>query len=424
MLPTRLITAFTFFSSILTSLTPAHSATLTATKSADAIVIESTGGPITYKAIVDPKKGSDITDLQLPADGPIVARELNDIFFLGQHAQDFTLRGWTGPSKFIQSCSVDLLSRTPDQAVVRVHLQTTGTYRILATEEPAKSTLRKSHSNYKDKTLVATRTYTFKPDGITIEDQLLWLHPETQFKTFYLTAAFMPRAAQSPVSMVNPTARATLFGATSGGKKVPPPVGYPFTAVNFLKNGYKISLLTTASSFDVGNSDTYFYEKPWQQDWYQLSGFMFRLTAEPAAKPVKLTTQIEFAKATPHEMPPVITIHSPTWESRWLDEKGETPKAKIGNIIELSASALNSDGTPVPDKDISWDIHIDPWWNTPSALLPGPRHSYKLPDVANEAVKTTSKDRQLLLVMWVKARGNNGTESVEPFTMLVGKSEK
>src|SRR5579859_5542900 len=422
--PAWLIAILAILSLSLSSSCSAQSATVTATKSGETIIIESSGAALTYKALVDPQKGGDIANFQLPASSAIVARELNDIFFLGQHAEEYTLRGWTGPEKFIQSCSVDLVSQKPDEAIVRVHLQTTGTFRILVTEEPAKSNLRKSHVNYKDKTLDVKRTYTFKPDRILVEDELLWLHPDMQFKTFYMSAAFAPRAAQSPVKLVNSNTSATLFGATSGGKKLPPPITYPLTAINFLKNGFKISIRTTASSFDPASSDLYFYEKPWQQDWFQLSGFMFKLTADPAGQPVKATHEIAFAKATPDEMPPVITIHSPSWDARWMDEKGELPKAKIGDTLTLSASAVNSDGTPVPDKDISWDIHIDPWWKTPSVTLQGPRHSYKLPEVTNDADKATSKDRQLLMVIWVKAKGTNGTESVEPFTMLLGKAGK
>ena len=105
-----------------------------------------------------------------------------------------------------------------------------------------------------------------------------------------------------------------------------------------------------------------------------------------------------------------------------MDEKGEVARYKIGDTVKLSASAVNSDGSPVPDQDIIWEIHIDPWWNTPAVTLRGANTSYKLPEVANEQDKTTSKDRNLLAVISVKVKGKNGTEAVEPFAMLVGKS--
>ena len=108
----------------------------------------------------------------------------------------------------------------------------------------------------------------------------------------------------------------------------------------------------------------------------------------------------------------------------WLDEKGEVAKYKIGDTVKLAATAVNSDGTPIPDQDITWEIHIDPWWNTPSsAILRGSHLSYTIPQVVNEVDKTKSKDRNLLAVITVRAKGKNGTESIEPFAMLVGKSQ-
>jgi hypothetical protein len=71
---------------------------LSAVKSGDTIVIASQGGTLTYKAVVDGKRGGDITQVSLPADGPVVARELNDLFYHGTHGEEYTLRGWTTTS--------------------------------------------------------------------------------------------------------------------------------------------------------------------------------------------------------------------------------------------------------------------------------------------------------------------------------------
>jgi len=120
-------------------------------------------------------------------------------------------------------------------------------------------------------------------------------------------------------------------------------------------------------------------------------------------------------------LPPVVTIKSPSWDARWMDEKGEVPKFKIGDTVKLSASAVNSDGSMVPDEDISWEIHIDPWWKTPAVTLRGGNTSYILPDVTNEEDRIKSKDRILLGVITVKVKGKNGTQAVEPFAMLIGK---
>jgi hypothetical protein len=397
-------------------------ATVTAVQSGATVVIESRDGAISYKAVLDPKTGGDITQVCIPADGPVVARELNDIFFLGEHGEDFTLRGWTSPSKFGISCATDVTSRKPDEVEVQVNLLTTGTFKILAKDETAKANLRKTHPSYKEKTIQLKRTYTFKADRIVMNDELLWIYPEAHMKTCYLTSAFMPGVIQGPVRLVNGTTAAGFNVTTSGGKKVPDGIAFPSTAENFLKSGYKVSLRTAATSFDLAKSDMFFYEKPWQQDWYQISGFMFRTADAPEGKPIRMSHEIAISKATAAEMPPVVTIHSPSWEARWMDEKGEVAKYKIGDMVKLSASAVNSDGTPVPDQDIIWDIHIDPWWNTPTATLHGSNISYVLPEVVNEQDKTTAKDRNLLGVISVKVKGKNGTEAVEPFAMLVGKA--
>jgi hypothetical protein len=397
-------------------------AVLSAAKSGDTIIIESKGGPLTYKIAIDPKRGGDISDLQLPADGKIIAREINDIFFLGEHGDQYTLRGWTGPNKFTISCSANLISQKADEVVVQVNLLTTGTFKILAKDEPAKAELRKTHVSYKDKTIEVKRTYTFKPDRVLVNDELLWVHADMQFKTFYFTAAFMPGAVQGPARLVKGAANASFYGVSSGGKKLPPEITYPFTSENFLKNGYKVSLRPLTASFDLAKSDFYFYEKAWQQDWHQLAGFMYRVAGNPPGKAITARHEIVFSKATLQEMPPIVTIQSPPTDARWLDEKGEVAKYKIGDVLKLAAVAVNSDGSSVPDQDITWEIHIDPWWNTPTMTLHGANLSYTIPEVTNDIDKTTAKDRKLLAVITVKAKGKNGTEAAEPFAMLVDKA--
>ena len=116
-------------------------------KAGDSVVIESKGGPLTYKAVVDAKRGGNITRLSLPADGKVIARELNDIFFLGDHSGEYTLRGWTGRDRCTISCAVDLVSQKLDEVVVNVDLVTTGTFKILVSDPAAKVNLRKVHVN-------------------------------------------------------------------------------------------------------------------------------------------------------------------------------------------------------------------------------------------------------------------------------------
>jgi len=276
--------------------------------------------------------------------------------------------------------------------------------------------------SYKDKAIEIKRSYHFKSDRILESDELVWVYPDMEVTTVYFSAAFMPGCVQGPAQLVKDTAKAGFYVVGSGGEKLPQGISYPFTSENFLKNGYKVSLRTTQASFDFGMSEKYFYEKPWQQDWYQLSGFMYRLGRHPAGKPLTIVNEVVFSKAAPSEMPPLVTIKSPSWDARWLDEKGEVAKYKIGDTMKLAASAINSDGSPVPDSDISWEIHIDPWWKTTAVVLKGANLSYTLPDVENEEDKATAKDRSLLAVIKVKVKGKNGSEAVEPFAMPVGKA--
>jgi hypothetical protein len=399
------------------------SAAVSATKTGDKIVVESTGGPITYKAIVDSKSGGDITDLRLPAHGNIVASNIGDVFYYGTHGEDYTLRGWTGRDKFTLSCSQSIASQKSDEVTVEVKLVVTGTFKVLTEDANLKAKLKKTLVGYKDKTVELKRTYTFKPDRVIVNDELLWVYPDMQIKRLDFSSRFAPATIQAPARLVSGTTKASFYEVGSGGEKVPKGIAYPLTAENYLKNGYVVTVRNIAASFDLGKSEKYFYEKRWQQDWDQVSGYILNLAGYPTGKAVTMTHEITFAKAAASDMPPVVTIQSPPWDARWLDEKGEVAKYKIGETVRLAASAVNSDGSPVPDKDISWQVHIDPYWETPPVTLNGASHSYKLPDSTNAAEKEKAKDRNLLGVMIVKVKGKNGTEATEIMTTLVGRAE-
>ena len=289
--------------------------------------------------------------------------------------------------------------------------------------------LRGKLRNYKEKTVEINRRCAFRPDRIVMTDEVLWVHRPTRFENIEWTASFLPGCVQSPVRLIKDVRQASFYPVGSGGEKLPQGIAFPCTAENFLKNGWKVSLRTAEASFDLGRSNLYLYEKPWQQDWDQVSGFKYHL-GDPAAekpaqdKPVKLKHEIVFSKATLDEMPPVITIRSPGSSARWMDEKGEKPKYAVGDIVPLSASAVNSDGTAVPDTDISWDIRIEAWWKRRPTVLRSAAGSYTVPQAANGEEKTIAGKRPLLAVIKVTARGKNGTEATEHMAMLVGLPEK
>ncbi len=348
-------------------------------------------------------------------------RDLNDIFFHGVHDNEYTLRGWTTRSACILSCSTDVTSRKPEEIVVGVRASVAGIFKIISTSEAVKAKLRGKLKNYHEKTVEINRVYAFRPDRVLITDEVLWVYPDMEFNAIEWTSSFVPGCVQSPVRLVKGAVKASFYPVGSGGEKVPKGIDYPFTAENFLKSGWKVSLLTTETSFDLRKSNLYFYERPWQQDWHQVSGFKYDVSGRPQGKPVIVKNEFVFSKATMAEMPPVVTIRSPSPEARWMDQKGEIAKYKIGDVVKLIATAVNSDGSPVVDKDITWDIRIDAWWKRRPTILTGTQASYTLPAAANEEEQTAARKRELLAVIKVTAKGKNGTEATEHFAMLVGQ---
>src|SRR5262249_36052409 len=158
---------------------------------------------------------------------------------------------------------------------------------------------------YKDRTVELKRAYTFQPDRVIVNDELLWVYPDMGIRRLDFSARFAPGTIQAPARLVSGATRASFYEVGSGGEKVPKGITYPLTSQNFLKNGYVVSLRNTAASFDLARSDRYFYEKRWQQDWDQVTGFILNLAGYPAGKPVTMTHEIAFAKAAASEMPPV-----------------------------------------------------------------------------------------------------------------------
>src|SRR5438552_3785170 len=105
---------------------------MSVTTTENELVIESKGGPVSYKAVVDRNKGGDIKQLCLPADSGSVVSDLNDIFFHGTHHDEYTLRGWSGLAKCILLSSAEVLSRKPDEVMVRVDADAAGTFKVLS----------------------------------------------------------------------------------------------------------------------------------------------------------------------------------------------------------------------------------------------------------------------------------------------------
>jgi hypothetical protein len=384
-------------------------------------VIESKGGPVSYKAVVDRKKGGDIKQLCLPANAQSVTDDLNNLFFHGTHGDEYTLRGWSGRDRCILTASAELLSQKPDEVVVRVSADAAGTFKVVSTNPAVKAKLAGKLKSYQEKTVTLKRLYAFRPDRIEVTDEVLWVYPDMEFSAAEWTASYLPGSVQSPARLVKGETKVSFYPVGSGGEKLPQGMTYPFTSETFLKNGWKISSLTTAASFDLRKADLFLYEKPWQTDWSQTSGFKYDVSGQPPVKPVMMKTELAFAKATPAEMPPVVTLRSPGPEARWMDERGEVAKYKIGDKVKLIASAVNADGSPVADKDISWDIRINAWWKRPPVIVQGAQGSFTIPAATNEEERSEAQKRVLLTVIKVTAKGNNGTEATEHFAMLVGK---
>jgi hypothetical protein len=394
---------------------------MAATTTENEVIVQSDGSPMNYKAVIDRKKGGNIQELCLPAKSQPVASDLNNLFFHGSHGDDYTLRGWSGRDACILSSRVQVVSQKPDEIVVQVSADAAGTFKVISTNPAVKAALAGKLRSYKEKTVEIKRLYAFRPDGVDITDEVLWVYPGMEFNKIEWTASFKPGCIQSPARLLKGTVKASFYPVGSGGDKLPKGITYPFTAENIFKNGWKVGLLTTDASFDLQKSDSFFYEKPWQTDWEQSSGFGYVISGQPEGKPVTVRTRLTFAKVTPAEMPPVVTLLSPGPDARWMDEKGEVAKCRIGDTVKLHATAVNADGSPVADKDISWDIRIAAWWKQKPFILQGAQGSYILPQAANEEEKAEAQKRQLLAVIKVTAKGNNGTEATEHFAMLVGK---
>lgn len=394
--------------------------TLSATTTEKEILIQS-AGPVNYKAVVDRKKGGDIKQLCLPATSQPVVDDLDNLFFHGRHGEDYTLRGWTGRDTCILSCAAEVVSQKSDEIVVHVKVDAAGTFKIVSTDPAVKASLAGRLRSYKEKTIEIKRSYSFQPDGIDITDEVLWVHPGMDFDKIEWTASFLPGCVQSPARLLKGAVKASFYPVGSGGDRLPAGITYPFTAENILKNGWKVSLTTTSTSFDLQKSGAFFYERPWQTDWNQTAGFGYEIASQPPGKPAIVKTRLSFAQVSPAEMPPVITLLSPGPNARWMDEEGEVPKYKVGDTVKLRAAAVNADGSPVADKDISWDIRIAAWWKQKPFILQGTEGTYTIPHAANEEEKAEAQKRTLLAVLKVTARGRNGTESTEHFAMLVGQ---
>ena len=416
-----LIPALALTSALAADTTTTASGRMSATTTESNLIVESSGGPVSYQAVIDRNRGGNIRRLCLPADGQSVVSDLNDIFFYGHHHNEYTLRGWSGRPECIAASSAKVLSERPDELQVQVGADAMGTFKVISTDPAVKVRVAGKLHSYRDTAVKIKRLYAFKPDRIEMTDEVLWVHPNLEFGCIEWTASFLPGWVQSPARLVKGKVKASFYPVGSSGAVPPKGITYPFTAENFLKNGWKVSLLTTGTSFDLRNSDLFWYEKPWQQDWHQSSGFKYNLAGVPRGRPVIVKTELAFARATPSEMPPLVTIHSPGPEAKFMDEKGEVAKCKPGEVVKLFASAVNADGSPVPSQDISWEIGIDAWWKRPPAIIEGAHGSYRLPEAANDEERTVAQKQDLLAVIKVSARGNNGTEATEHFAMLVGK---
>ena len=397
----------------------AHSPTMSATTTEKEILIQA-AGPVNYQAVVDRQKGGDIKQLCLPATSQPVVDDLNNLFFLGRHGEDYTLRGWTGRDTCILSSAAEVVSQKSDEIVVQVKVEAAGTFKIVSTNPAVKASLAGKLRSYQEKTVEIKRSYSFQPDGIDITDEVLWVHPGLNFDKIEWTASFLPGCIQSPARLLKGAVKAGFDPVGSGGDKLPVGITYPFTAENILKNGWKVSLLTTSTSFDLQKSGAFFYERPWQTDWNQTAGFGYEIAGQPQGQPTLVKTRVSFAQVNPAEMPPVITLLSPGPKARWMDEKGEVPQYKVGDTVKLQAAAVNADGSPVADQDLSWDIRIAAWWKQKPFVLHGAAGTYTIPHAANEEEKAEAQKRQLLAVLKVTAQGRNGTESTEHFALLVG----
>ena len=412
----------------LASFASPQAAEVTATQIGSNIAIKSTGGPVTYKGIVNAKFGGNITDGCLPADGQPIARELNGLFYYGIHPQGkslYSVRGWPFRESMVRSCTLTLVSQKHDEVVVQADVDLTGTFKVDDAETPeiqAQMAQKIKPQAYKADVVKIKRTITFKSDRFIEKDELNWLYLDAPLATLYFGCTFLPGTFENPVRLIKDgkSFDHNLAGSTSTA--MPDEVTFPYSARNFLKNGYTVTVTPLKLSFDTSTSRTYFYEYPWQQDWNQVSDIVYHLNKD-TNEHLTATHEVVFARATPKEQPPLVTFVTPCFGQRWMDEDKEVAHYKVGGKLKLAVKAVNADGTPVDDKDIAWEFRVNRWWRTTPIKLTGNNLDFRIAPTTNAEDIAASKGKALLGIFKVTVTGNNGAKTVETLAVLLGKLE-
>lgn len=305
-----------------------------------------------WKAVMHRKRGGVISAFHLPADGPnLVANEkftnpfrgLMNLFYMTRVAKEGGAAGERVEAKGTiwgssLSSSVRVVSHDADRVVVEIAGTSRGWRFIGPAGEPVAA--------YR-------QTYTFRADRIVCAGELNWKYSHgTPLEELSLISYMAPEMVHYPVAIVPGGQPEREIAVTSShGDRLPEGINHPFTLKMSLKNGYGLQFRPLKMPAVVESSRIYILERPFQQEWAQIIGFIGHVdkTGEkfPAGQPVAYEYEMEFAKLPGSAARPHLVIKSPARDT----------KCRLGEAVAFEVTATDVKGQPLPPESIKWEIY-------------------------------------------------------------------
>jgi len=312
----------------------------------------SCSAPLAWKAVVDKGHGGVVSEFHLPADGPNLIsttnsdgspcpfRGLFDTFYMTRVEGKTDQERVKAKGSFWQNGrgTVRVLSSGPDRVIVETSGKAGGWRRL---------------SPKKEDIVEFRQRYTFRPDGIGVAGEVKWIYgygtniEDVQPETF-----LTPGIVNYPVIFRGGSGAEQAVGITSsGGARFPDGINYPLTMLVALRNGHRLEFHYNKVPAALEKSRWFFLERPWQQEWTQGLGVSAdpnpKLGKFPRGEPASYEYEFTFAKISPGQMPPTLTITSPTKEATFLP----------GAEVKLTASVVGGDGKPMTADGVEWKVY-------------------------------------------------------------------
>jgi len=322
---------------------PVTSGQLRADEDPEGVTIVFSGEP-SWKASVSRRHGGALSRFHLPAEGPNLVHDGNNLFagmffmFLSSDKRDPSeekrkehhakTTNW-GKTK---QATVRAAAIGPEEVVVDVNGDVTG-WRMLGPsgEIVARFTLR----------------YSFRRDRIGVDGAVTWVYGhETQLGTLGLNHFFAPGSVNLPVRMADAdTAALELPVTSSQGEKLPSVLSHPVRADLWLRNGRLIQLRTTSLPDGFKAAPVYFSERPWQQEWAETAGFISKQKI-PVNQRVPFGYELLIPAELPRNAPPLATIAAP----------GRALHHKPGDTVTLTGVARDREEGALSPERLEWVI--------------------------------------------------------------------